>query len=177
MPEPQVMPLAAGPPPIWPDTLPDPQAEGFAVTSGSRVEVADVLTGITRLAVKARTAPMQFEFQVWFTRAQMETFEGWYRDVIENHDGEFYAHWIGGARVVAFASNYAFEPIGSGWVLNATAIRTRIDHSICDAYLSTLFQNIYRADIAAVDRYEADLTAADVYQDDWSLSLIAANEC
>jgi len=177
MPEPQAMPLAAGPPPIWPDTLPEPQAEGFTVKGPPRVEVADVMTGITRLAVKARTAPMAFEFQVYMSQLEMEIFEGWYRDVIENHDGEFYAHWIGGSRVVAFATNYAYAPLGSGWVLSAAAVRTRIDPTICDAYLSTIFQNIYRADLTATDIYEADLTSADRYQDDWDLQLIAANEC
>ena len=177
MPEPLAVPLAAGPPPIWPDTLPDPQADGFTVTGPMRVEVADVLTGITRLAVKARTAPMQFEFTVFLSQQEMETFEGWYRDVIENYDGEFYAHWIGGSRIVAFGSNYSYAPLGRGWILTATAIRTRIDTSVCDTYLSSIFQNIYRADLTAVDHYEADLASADRYQDDWSLQLIADNEC
>lgn len=147
------------------------------VSAGTRVEAADVLTGITRLAIKARTAPMQWQFQVWFTQQQMEIFEGFYREALEHHDGEFYAHWIGGSRIVAFASNYAYAPIGKGWILSATAIRTRIDPTICDEYLSGIFTAIYRADLAAVDHYEADLTASDVYQDDWALALIAGNEC
>jgi hypothetical protein len=162
---------------MWPDTLPDPQADGFAWSSPQRPEVADVLTGVTRLAIKARTAPMQLEFQCFFSKAEMQTFEGWYRDVIENHDGEFYARWIGGSRIVAFASNYAFSPIGSGWVLSATAIRTRIDSTICDEFLSDTFENIYRADLAATDIYEADLTAVDRYVPDFSLQFIADNEC
>jgi hypothetical protein len=171
------MPRVSGPPPLWPDTLPNPQSDSFAVTGPPRVEVADVLFGITRLAVKARTAPMTYNFEVILSRAEMEIFEGWYRDVIENHDGEFYARWIGGSRIVAFASNYTLGPFGAGWILQCTAIRTRIDHEACDAFISSVFQNIYRADLAAVDIYEADLTSADLYQDDFSLSLIVDNEC
>ena len=171
------MPRASGPPPLWPDTLPDPQEDGFSVTGPQRAEVADVLAGVTRLAVKARTAPAIYSFQVNLSRAQMQTFEGWYRDVIENHDGEFYARWIGGSRVVAFASNYTLDPLGSGWVLQCSAVRTRIDHTACDAFLSSVFQNVYRADLTAPDIYEADLTSSDLYQDDFALDLIAANEC
>ena len=177
MPEPRAVTLASGPPALWPDALPNPQAENFTVTSPPRVEIADVMTGVTRLAVKARTAPLQFDFECIFSRAQMEMFEGFYRDAIENHDGEFYAHWIGGSRVVAFSSNYTLSPLGSGWILTASAIRTRVDTTICDAYLSSIFTAIYRADLTATDRYEADLTSADLYQDDWALALIADNEC
>lgn len=162
---------------MWPDTLPGPQVDGFAWSSPQRVEVADVLTGVTRLAVKARTAPLQLEFQVFMSRLEMEIFEGWYRDVIENYDGEFYARWIGGSRIVAFASNYSFSPLGDGWILNATAIRTRIDTTLCDEYLSEWFDTIYRADLAAADTYEADLTATDVYVPDFTLSFIADHEC
>jgi hypothetical protein len=177
MPDPQAMPRVAGPPAMWPDTLPDPQEDGFICRAGERVEVADVLLGVTRLAVKARTAPMSWDFQVFLTQLEMEIFEGWYRNAIENQDGEFYAHWIGGSRVVAFASNYQLSPLGSGWILQATAIRTRIDNTICDAFLSSIFQNIYRADITHADRYTADLTSADRYVSNWDLHLIAANEC
>ena len=58
---------------------------------------------------------MRWQFVVSLTRAQFEIFEGWYRDVIENYDGEFYAPWIGGDRVVAFDTNYTLTPLGSGW--------------------------------------------------------------
>lgn len=177
MPEPAASPRALSPPPLWPASLPDPQAEGFTVIGPPRVEVADVLYGVTRLAVKARTAPMSWQFTVWFTRAQMQTFEGWYRNVVENYDGEFYAPWIGGHRVVAFNTIYQYAPLGSGYVLSATAIRTRIDHTVCDGLLTEVFGAVYRADLAAVDIYEADLTSADLYQDDFDLDLIADNEC
>lgn len=177
MPDPRAMPRADGPPAMWPDTLPSPQVDGFAWGSPMRAELADVLAGTTRLAVKARTAPMALEFRCYFTAAQMQIFEGWYRDAVENHDGEFYAHWIGGSRIVALSSNYTLSPIGSGWALSATAVRTRIDPTICDEFLSTIFENIYRADIDTTDIYQADLAAADIYVGDWELALIADNEC
>jgi hypothetical protein len=163
---------------MWPDTLPGPQADGFTVESPPRVEVAGILFGTTRLAVKARTAPMTWTFTVWLTTPlEMEIFEGFYRDSIENHDGEFYARWIGGSRVVAFIEAYEYAPIGVGWSLTCKVVRTRIDGTACDEFLGEIFGAIYRADLTAPDHYEADLTAADIYVDDFDLSLIAANEC
>jgi len=178
MPEPRAAtPRVAGPVPVWPATLPGPVADGFTVNGPTRVEIADVLTGVTRLAVKSRTAPASWEFSVNLSPAQFEIWEAFYRDVIENYDGEFYAPWIGGDRVVALVSNYTLVPLGRGWTLQAVAIRTRIDHTACDAILNDVFSNVYRADLAAADIYQADLTAVDVYQDQFDLSLIADNEC
>jgi len=178
MPEPRARPrIASGPVPIWPSTLPGPVADGFAVSGPMRVEVADVLAGVTRLATKSRTAPASWEFSVNFTPAQFEIWEAFYRDCIENYDGEFYAPWIGGDRVVALVSNYTLVPLGRGCTLQAVAIRTRIDHTACDAILNDVFSNIYRADLAAVDIYTADLTGVDLYQDMFDLDLIADNEC
>lgn len=176
MPDPRTAPRAAGPVPIWPDTLPDPQG-GVIVSSPPRAEAAEVLFGPTRYAVKARTAPMSFAFTVWLTAEQFETWEGFYRDALENHDGEFYAHWIGGARVVAFGDAYDAVPLGAGYALSGLLIRTRIDTTICDDFISSVFGTIYRADLAATDIYQADLTALDIYADDFSLDLIADNEC
>jgi hypothetical protein len=176
MPEPRPAPRTAAPVPVWPDTLPDPQA-GSVVTSPPRAEAAPVLFGPTRYAVKARTAPMSYAFVVWLTPLQFETFEEFYRDAIENHDGEFYAPWIGGARVVAFGEAYDAVPIGASVALSGILIRTRIDPGICDAILNEVFGAIYRADLAAPDIYQADLTAVDVYADNFDLQLIADNEC
>jgi len=167
MPEPRSSPRTTAP----------PQADGFAINGPPRVQVADVLVGVTRLAIKARTAPMSWDFQVLFTPAEMELFEGWYREVIETADGEFYAHWIGGGRIVALANSYTLTPVGSGWLLGATALRTRIDHTICDDAISEVFTAIYRADLSAEDIYTADLSAEDIYIGDWDLQLIADNEC
>lgn len=163
--------------PLWPDTLPDPQADGFTVESPPRVEVTEILFGTTRLAVKARTAPMVWSFTLWLTRAQMQTFEEFYRGCVETNDGEFYARWIGGSRVVAFREPYQYAALGSGWALNCTVVRTRIDATSCDDFLSAKFGSIYRAELAAVDRYEADLAAPDVYISDWDPAYIAENEC
>lgn len=175
MPEPRA--VAAGPVPIWPDTLPDPQADGFTVESPPRVEASEVLFGATRLAVKARTAPMSWTFTAWLTIEQMQTWEAFYRDCIENHNGEFYARWIGGARVIAFREPYEYAPIGAGWALTGTVICTRIDSSACDEFISQTFGAIYRDELGAADTYQADLTAADIYADDFDLAAIAANEC
>lgn len=178
MPEPRALPRTIGvPPPIWPDTLPAPNGEGFTVNGPTRVEIADVLVGVTRLAIKSRTAPMTWEFTVDLTPDQFDIWEGFYRDAIENHDGEFYAPWIGGDRVVALAANYTVVPLGRGCTLQAIAVRTRIDHAACDDLLNDVFTNVYRADLAAPDIYEADLTGVDLYQDMFDLQLIADNEC
>lgn len=136
-----------------------------------------MLFGTTRLVVKARTAPMSWTFTLWLTREQMQTFEEFYRDCIENYDGEFYARWIGGSRVVAFREPYQYAALGSGWSLTCAVVRTRTDGDACDDYLSETFGAIYRAHLAAPDRYEAELTAVDVYVSDWDLATIAANEC
>lgn len=163
--------------PQWPATLPNPQTNEFSVIGPARAEPTETLFGPTRLTIRARTAPMQWGFACIFTREQMETFEGWYRDAVENHDGEFYARWIGASRVVAFNSPYNFTPIGKGWVLRGSLICTRIDDTICDEHLEAIFGAIYQADLGAADRYEADLAAVDIYEDAFDLALIAANEC
>jgi len=177
MPEPRSSPRAAGPVPIWPDALPDPDANSLSVQAGSRAEAADVLFGPTRLAVKARTAPMSWSFTCGFTKEEQELFEEFYRDCLENHDGEFYARWIGGGRVVAFGEPYNYAPLGSGWALSGRLVRTRIDETACDDHIISVFGAIYRADLAALDLYQADLAAVDIYADDFDLQLIADNEC
>jgi hypothetical protein len=167
----------ADPVPMWPATLPNPQANDFSVDSPPRVEAAEILFGSTRLVVKAHAAPMRFTFQFWFTPAQMEIFEEFYRDVVENFDGEFYARWIGGSRVVAFDAPYEYVPLGVHYVLTGSAISTRVDPAPCDDFLVGVFGSLYRAKLAALDRYEADIAAADRYVDNFSLTLIAENEC
>ena len=175
MPEPTPTPGTAVP--MWPDSLPLPDADGFVVTAGLRAEVADRLLGNTRLTVKARTAPPEYAFKATFTRAEMQAFEEWYRDAVENFDGEFYARWIGGSRVVAFAEPYALVPIGDGWILTGRLVRTRIDDTACSEYIETWFGNIYRANLSAPDIYEADLAAPDIYAPDFTLEFIAEHEC
>jgi len=175
MPEPRAVPGA--PVPIWPASLPLPDAAGFTVSAGIRAEATETLYGPTRLALRARTAPMSFSFAAGFSREQMEIFEEFYRDSIENHDGEFYARWIGGSRVVAFVAPYQYVPLGVGWILSGSLIRTRIDETACDEFIESVFGSIYRADLAAPDIYEADLSGSDIYADDFSLQLIADNEC
>lgn len=175
MPEPAASALAV-PPPLWPATLPDPQA-GFTVSQGVRTESAEVMFGVTRLVVKGRTAPATFSFTCWLTAAQMQEFEEFYRNVIEQHEGEFYARWIGGSRIVAFAQAYQYSALGTGYVLTGTLVRTRIDETACDDFINSVFGNIYRAYLPAIDRYIADLAAVDIYKDDFSLQEIADNEC
>lgn len=168
---------AAAPVLVWPDTLPGPQAPSFKVTGPPRAELINTLSGSSRIQVNARTAPMRWEFQIWLTREQQEAFEAFYRDSIENHDGEFYARWIGGSRVVAFPEAYSYVPHGDGWILQGTLVRTRIDTSACDAHINAEFGAIYRDQTGAVDVYAANLTAPDRYQDDFSLALIADEVC
>lgn len=175
MPEP--LPRASAPPSIWPMSLPDAQADSLAVLGPPRAERFDMLVGPTRLRVRARTAPMEFGFTCFLTQAQMEEFETWYRTIARDEDGEFYARWIGGSRVVAFVEPYTYEALGKGYALAGRLIRTRIDYSACDAYISAVFGAIYRDDGIAADVYRADLAASDIYKDDYDLSLIVRNEC
>jgi hypothetical protein len=175
MPEPRA--VNTGPPAFWPDTLPNPDGPGFQIGAGVRTESAEVLFGPTRIAVRARTAPMSFSFSMELTREEMQIFEAWYRDALENHDGEFYAHWIGGSRVVAFSQPYEYSALGAGWTLVGRLVRTRIYDAACDDFIESVFGNIYRADLAAVDSYEADLEAVDIYVPDFALQTIRENEC
>lgn len=175
MPEPRA--VNTGPPAFWPDTLPNPDGPGFQVSAGVRTEVVEVLFGPTRTQVKARTAPMSFSFSMFLTREQMEIFEAWYRDALENHDGEFYAHWIGLSRVVAFSQPYEYSALGAGWTLVGSCVRTRIYDAACNDFIESVFGNIYRADLAAIDIYQADLSAPDIYIPDFSLEMIRENEC
>lgn len=178
MPEPRAKPRSLGvTPPLWPDWLPDPQGDSITVTGPLRAQLYDVLTGPTRARVIARTAPMEVSFACWLTAEQMEGFEAWYRDVVETHDGEFYARWIGGSRIVAFSGEYSYGPLGRGYILAGRLIRTRVDETACDAFIVAHFGAIYRADLDAADIYEADLAATDVYADTFDLRLIAAHEC
>jgi len=178
MPEPRPTVRTTGvPPPLWPDTLPDPQAPSMQVTGPLRTEFSRVLTGPTRGRVVARTAPMSFVFECWLTPAQMEIFEDWYRLVVLEADGEFYARWIGGSRVVAFAEPYAYSRLGINYVLRGRLITTRIDHSACDAYIDAVYGGILRDDGIAADIVRDDGIAADIVRDDFDLAFMADHEC
>lgn len=165
------------PPPLWPPSLPLPQETSVRVTGPARAQFNDVLTGPTRARLVARTAPPEFFFSVFLTPAQMQVFETWYLSAARDHDGEFYARWIGGSRVVAFVSPYSYEALGRGYVLSGHVVRTRIDHTACDAFINLIFGAIYRDDGVSPDIYQADLAAVDIYVDNFDLSLIARNEC
>jgi hypothetical protein len=178
MPEPKPLSHEVAPiPPLWPDTLPNPQADSIVITGPGRVERSNVLTGPTRLRVKARTASMSYGFTVWLTAAQMQAFEQWYVMVVRDYDGEFYARWIGGSRVVAFIEPYTYRPLGAGYELGGRVIRTRIDERLCDAYVSEIFGAVYIDDGISPDVYEAQLGASDVYVSEWDLGLIVRHEC
>ena len=179
MPEPRHMSVRTPgvPVPLWPSTLPLPQETTVAVAGPTRAQFSDVLTGPTRARLVARTAPPEFFFSVFLTPQQMQIFEGWYLAAVRDSDGEFYARWIGGARVVAFVAPYSYEALGRGYVLTGHVVRTRIDPTVCDEFIGDVFGAIYRDDGVAPDIYRADLAAADIYADSFDLSLIAGNEC
>jgi hypothetical protein len=177
MPEPRAELRSVTPPPLWPDTLPDPQGDSLRVIGPPRAEYSEMLKGPMRARVTARTAPMEFLFSIWFTQVQMQSFEDWYRICVRDHDGEFYARWIGGSRVVAFVEPYTYGALGSGYVMSGHVIRTRIDPRACDEFISAVFGAIYRDDGIAPDIYLADLAATDIYKDDYDLRLIVRNEC
>jgi hypothetical protein len=106
----------------------------------------------------------------------MQTFEEWYASLARDHEGEFYARWIGGGRVVAFIEPYTYHALGAGWAMSGHVIRTRIDHTACDAFLSALC-DIYRDDGIGSDIYIDDGIGSDSYIDDLSLPIMQANEC
>jgi hypothetical protein len=175
---PELLPRSIGaPPPLWPASLPNPQAPSMVISGPPRTEVSNVLKGPTRVRVAARVAPAEYSFSVYFTPQQMKDFELWYRDVVRNADGEFYARWIGGSRVVAFIAPYQYSALGIGYVMSGQLVRTRIDPSACDAFIAAIFGAIYIDDGKAADIYQADLAATDIYVDQFPLSLIVANEC
>ena len=176
MPEPAAT-TSSSPPPMWPAGLPDPQTESMQVVGPPRVERCQVLYGPTRARVTARTAPMTLSFTCFLTPAQMEAFEDWYTDIARDNDGEFYARWIGGSRVVAFSAPYTLRALGAGWALSGTVVRTRIDITACDAFIESVFGALYRDDGVAPNLYVANLTAVDRYKSDFDLSLIVDNEC
>lgn len=177
MPDPREV-RSVSPPPIWPADLPAPQSDSMRIVGPLRAEYCDVLSGPTRVRVHARTAPQTWAFECWFTPAQMERFESWYRDIVAAADGEFYAHWIGGGRVVAFSAPYAYSAVGTLWVLSGTVIRTRIDYSVCDAAAVGAYGNLWRDDGSATALLiDNNISAVDAYIDDFDLALIKANEC
>jgi hypothetical protein len=120
---------------------------------------------------------MQYGFACWLTPAQMQEFETWYRLVARDYDGEFYAPWIGGSRVVAFLAPYQYTALGDGYVLSGRLFRTRIDTRVCDAFIDSVFGGILRDDGIASDIVQADLAAPDRIVDDYPLELIVENEC
>ena len=176
MPEPRAT-VSASVPPSWPVGVPWPQAGSVTVAGPGRTERNPVLIGATRLRVRARTASMQFGFTCWLTPAQMQAFEDWYRVVARDHDGEFYAPWVGGARVLALLEPYEYSALGKGYALSVRAIRTRIDERICDAFINAVFGGVLRDDGLSSEILQASLGASDIYADDFPLKLIAENEC
>ena len=163
--------------PLWPATLPARQGESVTMLAPVRASLHDVLSGPTRLMLTARTAPAEWTFTLFLSQAQMQAFEAFYQAAVAANDGEFYASWIGGARVVAFAEPYQYAALGGGWALSARAIRTRIDPSICDAILNAQFGAILRDDGASANFVRDDGVAADFIRDDFPLADIAAHEC
>lgn len=164
-------------PPMWPEALPNPQGDSITVTGPQRVEVFNPLIGPTRLRVRARTAPMEYGFECHLTQQQMQDFETWYCAAARDNDGEFYARWIGGSRIVAFVAPYEYQALGTGYRLAGHLVRTRIDPTACDAFINIVFGAIYRDEGTPPDVYRADLAAADIYADDFDLHLIDVNEC
>lgn len=176
MPEPAITPHALWSGALWPTELPGPQA-GFTMQWPARASVQDVMSGPSRLNLTARTSPPSWRFTVFFTSAQMERFESWYRSLLENSGGEFYARWIGGGRITAFANPYTYQALGKGWQLQGALVRTRIDHTICDAFINSVFGAILRDDGVSADIVLDDGAAIDIISGNYPLEMIAANEC
>lgn len=177
MPEPRAAPRITPPEAMWPAGVPAPQAGAFSIVAPARAQACDVLYGPTRLRLKARTAPAEWRFSCWLTREQMQTFETWYRALLDLTGGEFYAPWIGGARLAAFADAYIYSPLGRGWILTARAVRTRVDPSICDAEINAIFGAVLRDDGVTADIVRDDGASLEIVRDEYPLTLIADHEC
>jgi hypothetical protein len=161
----------------WPDTLPAPQADSMQYNGAAFVNVIDVLSGPTRTRLARRNAGANYELAIWMTASQTAQFETWYNDVVANHNGEWYAPWIGGGVVLAFVNEYDLAPQGRGWALSGVLVQTRIDATLCDDHLSAIFGGILRDPGNVADAYKADLTSTTIYRDDYPLSLIASEAC
>jgi hypothetical protein len=161
----------------WPDTLPAPQADTMEYDGANYLDIIDVLSGPTRTRLARRNIGGSFQLAVWMTAAQTAAFENWYNDVIEHHDGELYAPWIGHGAVLAFVNEYDLKPQGYGWQLGAVLVQLRVDATLCDEHINLIFGGILRDPGNVADIFKADLTSSNIYRDDYPLSLIASEGC
>lgn len=161
----------------WIDTLPAPQADSMEYDAGQAFDVTDVLVGPSRTRLKRRNIGASYQFVVWMNEDDTESFEHWYDDVVATHDGEWYAPWIGHGVVLAFQNEYDLRPLGRGWQLSARVVEIRIDATLCDDHLSTIFGGVLRDDGVSSDSFLCDTTSTVIYRDDYSLDLIASEPC
>jgi hypothetical protein len=161
----------------YPDTLPAPQADSMSYDAANALDVIDVLTGPTRTRLARRNAGGTYQLEIWFTAQEAEAFEQWYASVIKNHDGEWYAPWIGHGVVLAFVNEYDMKPQGRGWQLGAVLAHLRVDESLCDEHLLETFGAILHDTGDAPDIVECDLDSANIIADDYPLELIASEVC
>jgi hypothetical protein len=161
----------------WPDTLPAPQADTMQYDGANTLDVIDVLSGPARTRLARRNAGMQYQLAVWMSAAQTAAFETWYNAVIADHNGEWYAPWIGHGAVLAFVNEYDLKPQGYGWQLGAVLMQLRTDASLCDEHLSEIFGGILRDPLNVTDIFKADLTSINIYRDNYPLTLIASEVC
>jgi hypothetical protein len=161
----------------WPANLPMPQTNTMAIDGPDYSALINVLAGPTRVRLARRHVAGTWQFQIWLTAAETEQFEAWYGDVVAQHDGEWYAPWIGHGIVLAFADEYELRPLGIGWALSAMTVQTRIDPSICEGHINEIFGGILRDELTATDVYKSDLSSSTIYRDDYPLALIASEPC
>jgi hypothetical protein len=158
---------------VWPASLPLPQLESELNHSRTAIDAIDVLTGPTRARLARRHAPPSFEFQCWMTPTQAQSFENWYQDAILNGNGELFLPWLGGGRVVVFADEYVWAPMGIGWILQALVVQTRIDPTLCDAEIAATFDTLRDPGAPTSDVIQDDGAAADIVKDDFDISTFA----
>lgn len=161
----------------WPDTLPNPQADSLQYMGAEFSDITDVLNGPARVRLARRHASGSYQFATWFTANECEAFENWYNEVIALHDGEFYAPWIGGGAVLAFANEYDLKPLGRGWQLGALVVTLYVDTTICDDHINAIFGGILRDPLSVADIFKDDGLSGNSYRDDYPLSLIASEPC
>ena len=74
---------------LWPDQLPAPTVEGYAINPGEGVLRTQMDSGLARQRQIFTQTPTTFNVRWIFTTAQYHTFEGWYLHFAAEGAGQF----------------------------------------------------------------------------------------
>lgn len=117
----------------WPRALPWPQVDSLQINFDRPTDDVVTLAGPTRFRRARVNASPSYEFEVWFTPEECETFEAWYNAAVDL-GGEVYLPWIGEGRILAL-TEYQLSPLAKGWKLHALAVQLYVDRTYCDRHV------------------------------------------